>query len=269
MGFKLPGKSMTSGTSAHSSALKMVAEQRAASALKKTYDQAYEDRGDIYKDMNKEDYIAEAKRQNKAYKETGKWDVKKSYKKSEPKQEVVKETTPSPEVKEEKQPRVEKTKDSYAYKDKTKKIRRKDGTVKKEVTKSMEKDDEGKWTEKEKSTFRKDGGIKKYVSKVKDPGSPGVKKHRSKTKVKYDEEGGVKRSKTVDVRGGRRTVTKTNKKGETTTRSRRTLGGILTGKGKKKEENSPAKQRILSASEKQIKKANKGMKDRREKKRNK
>ena len=34
MGFKLPGKSMTSGTSGHSSALKMVAEQRAASALK-------------------------------------------------------------------------------------------------------------------------------------------------------------------------------------------------------------------------------------------
>jgi len=34
MGFKLPGKSIQSGTSAHSSALKMVAEQRAASALK-------------------------------------------------------------------------------------------------------------------------------------------------------------------------------------------------------------------------------------------
>ena len=34
MGFRLPGKSITSGTSGHSSALKMVAEQRAASALK-------------------------------------------------------------------------------------------------------------------------------------------------------------------------------------------------------------------------------------------
>ena len=34
MGFKLPGKSMTSGTSAHSSALKMRTEQIAASALK-------------------------------------------------------------------------------------------------------------------------------------------------------------------------------------------------------------------------------------------
>lgn len=34
MGFRLPGKSITSGTSGHKSALKMVAEQRAASALK-------------------------------------------------------------------------------------------------------------------------------------------------------------------------------------------------------------------------------------------
>jgi hypothetical protein len=34
MGFKLPGKSIQSGTSGHSSALKMVTEQRAASALK-------------------------------------------------------------------------------------------------------------------------------------------------------------------------------------------------------------------------------------------
>ena len=34
MGFKLPGKSIQTGTSGHSSALKMVTEQRAASALK-------------------------------------------------------------------------------------------------------------------------------------------------------------------------------------------------------------------------------------------
>ena len=46
MGFKLPGKSITSGTSAHSSALKMVAEQKAASALKKTYKEAYEEKSD-------------------------------------------------------------------------------------------------------------------------------------------------------------------------------------------------------------------------------
>ena len=34
MGFKLPGKSMTSGTSGHSSALKMKEQENAASALK-------------------------------------------------------------------------------------------------------------------------------------------------------------------------------------------------------------------------------------------
>lgn len=36
MGFKLPGRSIQTGTSGHSSALKMVSEQRAASALKMT-----------------------------------------------------------------------------------------------------------------------------------------------------------------------------------------------------------------------------------------
>ena len=45
MGFKLPGKSMTSGTSGHSSALKMRAEQKAASALKQ----------DPYADAKKKD----------------------------------------------------------------------------------------------------------------------------------------------------------------------------------------------------------------------
>ena len=38
MGFKLPGKSITSGTNAHRSALKMKAEENAASALKQTID---------------------------------------------------------------------------------------------------------------------------------------------------------------------------------------------------------------------------------------
>ena len=85
MGFKLPGKSVQTGTSGHSSALKMVTEQRAASALKKkSYEQAFKDRSDTYKGMNQADYTAEAKRQNKVYKETGKWDVKKSYADSKP-----------------------------------------------------------------------------------------------------------------------------------------------------------------------------------------
>jgi|21_taG_2_1085346.scaffolds.fasta_scaffold41174_2 hypothetical protein len=60
MGFKLPGKSIQSGTSAHSSALKMVAEQRAASALKqkayggtKTWAQGQEDSGGTLNDITK------------------------------------------------------------------------------------------------------------------------------------------------------------------------------------------------------------------------
>ena len=89
MGFKLPGKSIQTGTSGHSSALKMVTEQRAASALKKkSYEQAFKDRSDTYKGMNQADYTAEAKRQNKVYKETGKWDVKKSYADSKPEEKV-------------------------------------------------------------------------------------------------------------------------------------------------------------------------------------
>ena len=45
----------------------------------KSYTQAYIDRPDIYKNMGEAEYIKESKRQKKVYKETGKWDVKKSY----------------------------------------------------------------------------------------------------------------------------------------------------------------------------------------------
>lgn len=73
MGFKLPGKSIQSGTSGHSSALKMVAEQKAASALKakegfsdaetsssnayggnKTWKQGQEDSGGTLNDTTKQ-----------------------------------------------------------------------------------------------------------------------------------------------------------------------------------------------------------------------
>ena len=75
---------------------------------------------------------------------------------------------------------------------------------------------------------------KKEVSKYKDTGY--YDKARGKSKEKYDKEGNVKRSKEVNVRDGRRTVIKTDKEGNVTTKSRRTLKGILTGKGKKKKE---------------------------------
>ena len=50
MGFKLPGKSIQTGTSGHSSALKMVAEQRAASALK----QMEIERKEAFKDLEQD-----------------------------------------------------------------------------------------------------------------------------------------------------------------------------------------------------------------------
>ena len=111
MGFKLPGKSIQSGTSAHSSALKMVAEQRAASALKAKASPAKETdwaamhakankKYNRYKNLTTEEYKAEAQRQMAHYKKTGKWDAGGVYdhkgnkiKKDEPKQEIKEETT--------------------------------------------------------------------------------------------------------------------------------------------------------------------------------
>tara|TARA_R110000824_G_scaffold86175_1_gene213500 strand:+ start:1431 stop:2372 length:942 start_codon:yes stop_codon:yes gene_type:complete len=62
----------------------------------KSYTQAYIDRPDIYKNMGEAEYIKEAKRQKKVYKETGKWDVKKSYPNTLPK--IQKKSTQNIEV---------------------------------------------------------------------------------------------------------------------------------------------------------------------------
>ena len=68
MAFKQKGFPMQKGTAGHS----------AASVLKKTYKEAYADRDQkVYGGLNEADYTAEAKRQNKSYKETGKWDAPK------------------------------------------------------------------------------------------------------------------------------------------------------------------------------------------------
>ena len=65
-----------------------------------------------------------------------------------------------------------------------------------------------------------------------------AKKVDKKTKLITNVKKGTE--KKVVREGGRRTVTKT-KDGVTTTKSRRTFKGWLTGKGKKKKEESPAK----------------------------
>ena len=69
MGFKLPGKSIQSGTSGHSSALKMVSEQRAASALKMTASPAKSPEYDkaAKKDSELGNYVAERTRIKKSY----------------------------------------------------------------------------------------------------------------------------------------------------------------------------------------------------------
>jgi hypothetical protein len=273
MGFKLPGKSIQSGTSAHSSALKMVAEQKAASALKATASPVKKDWATAKKnDPNLDQYVADRKSMekgssdyganqykiNKAY--YGEETAKKLQDKYNKKYNITTTTKPTNVEKVEKKdgPRVVKT--SSTTKDKS--VYRKDGTLKKEVSKTKEDDGKGNsMTNKEKSTyykngkdtkkhvtkniqksgkdktvqrekekFRKDGSTKKYVYKERGPND------KYKEVAKYDKEGNVKRSKTVSKEDGRRTVTKTNKKGETKTKSRRTLKGILTGKGKKEKE---------------------------------
>ena len=250
MGFKLPGKSIQTGTSGHSSALKMVAEQKAASALKAKASPAKSPEYDAAakKDSNLGSYVAERTKIKAKYGgDRKKYRASEEYKANQSKinkaygiddgyvAPTTTTTTTTDPVKEEKQPRVEKTK--YEDKDKSKTVYRKDNeTVKKRVYKNIDEDEDGRMVRKEKATFRKDGGKKKYVHKEKDSGYNTEGKYRTKTKVKYDKEGDVKRKKEVDVRDGRRTVTKTNKKGETKTKSRRTLKGILTGKGKKKKE---------------------------------
>ena len=97
MGFKLPGKSITSGTSGHRSALKMVAKQKAASALKATDWEAMhataKEKYNRYDDLTTEEYKTEALRQSKKKKETGDWDVSGVYdhrgKKTQKKKKVV------------------------------------------------------------------------------------------------------------------------------------------------------------------------------------
>ena len=82
MGFKLPGKSIQSGTSAHSSALKMVAEQKAASALKATASPVKKDWATAKKnDPNLDQYVADRKNMEKGSSDYGanQYKINKAY----------------------------------------------------------------------------------------------------------------------------------------------------------------------------------------------
>tara|TARA_R110000803_G_scaffold208423_1_gene277091 strand:+ start:1091 stop:1831 length:741 start_codon:yes stop_codon:yes gene_type:complete len=243
MGFKLPGKSIQTGTSGHSSALKMVTEQRAASALKMQASPAKSPEYDkaAKKDSELGNYVAERKKIKAKYGgDRKKYRASEEYKANQNKINkaygiddgyVAPAATTNEEK--EKTPRVEKSK----YVDKSKSVYRKDGTLKKEVSKTIDKDtNSGRNKEVEKTTYRKDGSKKKEVNKTNRTGDFKASFGDGKTITKYDKEGNVKRSKTVENYGGRRAVTKTNKEGNVTRKERRTLKGFLTGKGKKKKE---------------------------------
>jgi len=279
MGFKLPGKSIQSGTSAHSSALKMVAEQKAASALKAKASPAKSPEYDAAakKDPNLASYVAERKKiKAKHGGDRKKYRASEEYKANQSKinkaygiddgYKAPSATTPQDG---EMHAGREVGKSGTEYRPgvgvTNVTVKKNKGTG--ETTKSVRKFT-GVDGSKGKTVIKSDktGDLKK-IKRKKTSAEGDVTKGREKYYRKGEEKGTIK--KKVVKEGGRRTVTKTDREGNVTTKSRRTLKGILTGKGKKKEENSPAKQRILSAREKQIKKANKGKKDRREKKRNK
>jgi hypothetical protein len=113
MGFKLPGKSIHTGTNAHRSALKMREHQIATSfkpsPAKETNWAAIHEKAKKkdprYGKLSLEEYTTEAKRQMANYKKTGKWDAMGVYDKEGnriKKQETPKTTKPTIEDKGEK-----------------------------------------------------------------------------------------------------------------------------------------------------------------------
>jgi len=253
-----------SGTAGHSSALKMKASENAASALKKKTDyeamQKASTKNDArYGEMSAADYKAEVNRQvasnkaGKGYDAMGAYDSKGNKKASAP-------TTPSSKVTTKKGGKI--TTNINDDKGDTKVVTKKnllnkgtttrkssvmaDGTTKdskfkrdadgdnrmrKTTTKGKTSSGDGTYVKKSKSKYDKDGVRKKAKTVVKTD-KDGDGKVDRKYKLKTNDKKGTQ--KTVVKEGGRRTVRKTDKEGNTTTKSRRTLKGFFTGKGKEK-----------------------------------
>ena len=217
MGFKLPGKSITSGTSAHSSALKQVEPKMADKDWKKGQESAksagwdldalVKKRGGLKKGSDEYNIV-----QNHINKALG---SKKIHGKTKTtltkgKTKTTKKVTPGLSTTD--------------YETKTKR----GGKVK--VTKKRHEDDMGITTKKTRSKYDKEGKAIKHKTVAKTDWDKD-KKVDKKTKLITNVKKGTE--KKVVREGGRRTVTKT-KDGVTTTKSRRTFKGWLTGKGKKK-----------------------------------
>lgn len=103
----------------------------------------------------------------------------------------------------------------------------------KSVKKSTFEDDKGITTKKSKVIVNKEGEVKRTKKVIKSDWDKDNKVDKE-TKIKTNVKKGT--TKRVTKEGGRRTVVKTDKEGNVTTKSRRTLKGFLTGKGKKSEE---------------------------------
>ena len=266
MGFKLPGKSIISGTSAHRSALKMRADENAASALKqrvkggtKTWKQGEKAAESTGRDLNalvterkkykkgSDEYNAVQNQINKALGSKKRHGVTTEATDTKGKKTSEEKTTPGISTKKV----TEKKRKSGEVKKRVTDIDREEGYGDKKVVEKFRKGGERKrskiieegvttkrgTTDKTtKKKYTKEGTVKKTKVKYKtDTDDQKGYEIKGKVKRKYDAEGNVIKTKKVEREGGRRTVTKT-KDGETTTKSRRTLKGFFTGKGKKKDE---------------------------------
>jgi|TARA_R110000765_G_scaffold175062_1_gene279761 hypothetical protein len=103
----------------------------------------------------------------------------------------------------------------------------------KSVKKSTFEDDKGITTKKSKIKVNKEGEVTKTKKVIKSDWDKDNKVDK-KTKIKVNVKKGT--TKRVTKEDGRRTVVKTDAGGNKTTKSRRTIKGWLTGKGKKSEE---------------------------------
>jgi hypothetical protein len=247
MGFKLPGKSIQSGTSAHSSALKMKAEADASALKKKAYGatksweagQKTSKESKSGKGYNLDRWVKERSKHEKGSAEYNKYQnaineslgskVRHTKVTAKSKSEG---TTTKPKMSKGREVGKSGTEYRPGIGVTEVKVKKHKGTG--ETTKSVReftgvKGDKGKTVIKSDKT-----GDLKSIKRKKTPVEGDVRKEKEKYYRKGEEKGTIK--KKVVKEGGRRTVTKTDREGNVTTKSRRTLKGILTGKGKKEKE---------------------------------
>jgi len=212
------------GTAGHASALKMKAEANAASALKKADPYAKA----LKKDPKLGEYI---KTRSSSEKGSAEYDAAQNKINVAYGNKTRHGATSSTETKGKTKTTTSNVPGVSTSSASTKTTR----GGKKKVIKKRKETDQGITTHKTKIKKDNEGNVKRKKSTIKsdfDKDSKTDKK--TKLKTKYNKDGTVKKEKRVTREGGRRTVTKTDAAGNVTTKSRRTLKGFLTGKGKGK-----------------------------------